>query len=88
MKKYVYTLFIDLAAAFYHVSRDLRFKPVCQRLTPTSNRKLIQLMELLYLHTTTTLAQTSNDNFQLSMGAQQDGPEFPQLFNLFMDFFM
>ena len=70
MKKHVYILFIDLAAAFYHVSRDLRFKPNCQRLTLTSYKKLIQLMELLYLHTTTTLAQTLNNNFELSMGAQ------------------
>ena len=34
MKNPVYALFIDLAAPFDHVVRDLMFKTVCQILTP------------------------------------------------------
>ena len=46
MEKLVYALFIEFTAGFDHVQGDLMFKVVCQRLTPTSNTKLIQLMEI------------------------------------------
>ena len=39
------------------------FKTVSQRLVSTSNTKLIQLMESLYLHTTTAIAQTPDADF-------------------------
>ena len=81
MKKSAYTLFI---AAFDHVNRHLIFKTVYQRLIPTSNAKVIQLTELLYMHTTTGLAQTPNENFELSMGVRQGRPESPPLLNLRM----
>ena len=45
MKKSVLALFIDLAAIFNNGDIDFMFKTVCQRLTPTSSTKLIQLME-------------------------------------------
>ena len=44
---------------------------------PTSNAKLIQLMELLYSQTATALAQTPDDNFELLIGLRQDRPELP-----------
>ena len=50
MKKSVDLLLIDLAAVFSNRVRDSMFKTVCQRLIPTSNMKLTQLMESLYLH--------------------------------------
>ena len=87
MKKPVYTLFIDFATAFYHVDRDLVLKTVCQRLTPTSNTKLIQLVESSYSHTTIVLAQTPDENFELLMGIQ-GRPQFIPHFNLFMHFAM
>ena len=59
MKKPAYALFIDLAAAFDHVDRKLMFETVRQRLSPTSDKKLIQLMESLYSHTTTAFGLNS-----------------------------
>lgn len=56
MKKPACILLIDLAAAFCHFDKHLVFKTVCQRQTPTSNTKLIQLMESPYSYTTTVEA--------------------------------
>ena len=80
-------MFIDLAAAFDHVDRKLMFETIRQRL-PTSDNKLIQLLEALYSHTTTALTQTPDDEFELTNGVRQGGPESPILFNLFIDFVM
>ena len=88
MKKPAHALFIDLAAAFDHVDRKLMFETVRQRLSPTSDKKLIQLMGSLYSHTTTALTQTPDDAFEVTSGVRQGGPESPPLFNLFMDFVM
>ena len=85
MKKPAYALFIDLAAAFDHVGRYLIFKTVCLRINPRTNTKLIQLMESLYSHITTVLAQIPDGDFELSNGIRQGGPETPPLFDLFMD---
>ena len=52
MKKPVYALFIDLTAAFDHVNRKLMFKTLNQRLA-SSDKKLFNLLETLYSHTTT-----------------------------------
>ena len=87
VKKPAYALFIDFATASYHVDRDLVLKTVCQRLTPMSNTKLVQLMESPYSHTTIALAQTPDNNFQLPMGIQ-GRPQFTPHFNLFMHFVM
>ena len=87
MKKPTYALFIDLAAAFDHVNRNMMFKTISKRL-PASERKLVQLMESLYSHTTTALNQTPDEDFELTAGVRQGGPESPVLFNLFIDFVM
>ena len=87
MRKPVYALFIDLTAAFDHVDRDLMFETIRQRL-PSTNRKLIHLLQTLYTHTTTALSQTPEDKFNLTSGVRQGGPESPLLFNLFIDFVM
>ena len=63
-------LFIDLTAAFCHLDKDLVFKTVCQRQTPTWNTKLIQLMESPYSYNTTVAAQTPDNTFELPMGIQ------------------
>lgn len=88
MKKPAYVFFIDLNVAFDHEKKDLMFKTVYHRLTPTSNKKPIQLMESLYSHIKVALYQTLDVNLELRMGHRQGAPEFPPLFNLFMDFVM
>ena len=88
MKKPVYVMFIDLTSAFDHVDRKIMFKTIRERLPYRSDKKLIQLLESLYSHTTTALGQTPEDEFELTMGVRQGGPESPILFNLFIDFIM
>ena len=42
----------------------------------------------LYTYTTTALAETPGDVFELFLGVRQGGPESPPLYNLFMDYVM
>ena len=42
----------------------------------------------LYAYTTTALAETPEDLFELIMGVRQGGPESPPLYNLYMDYVM
>ena len=88
MKKPVFSIFIDLTAAFDHVERNWMFKTIHQRLGPDVDRKLIQLLESLYTHTTTALSQSPNDIFEILLGVRQGGPESPLLFNLYIDYVM
>ena len=88
MKRPVYTLFIDLTAAFDHVPRKWMFKVLKKRVPDTCSKKLVNLMEELYSHTTTALAEDPNNVFLLSNGVRQGGPESPMLFNLYIDFVM
>ena len=88
MKAPTFLLFIDLAAAFDHVDRKLMFQTIRKRLHPRSDTKLIELLETLYKHTTTALAQTPEDEFEITNGVRQGGPESSILFNLFIDFAM
>ena len=88
MKVPVYTLFIDLSAAFDHVDRKWLFKSIRQRLPEGWNAKLFQLLESLYHYTTTALAEAEDDIFELTSGVRQGGPESPILYNLFMDYVM
>ena len=88
MKKPIYALFIDLTAAFDHIERKWMFKTLYQRLPPDADKKLIQLLESLYSYTTTELAQSPNDVFELILGVRQGGPESPMLYNLYMDYVM
>ena len=71
MKRPVYTLFIDLTAAFDHVPRKWMFKALKKRLPDTCSKKLVNLMEELYSHTTTALAEDPNNVFILSNGVRQ-----------------
>ena len=88
MKKPVYILFIDLTAAFDHVVRKWMFKSIYQRFPAGTDRTLIELLEALYAYTTTALAETPDDLFELALGVRQGGPESPPLYNLFMDYVM
>ena len=88
MKKPSYVLFVDLTAAFDHVERGWRFKYIRSRYPEGFDQTLIELMETLYANTTTSLAESPNDIFELNTGVRQGGPESPMLYNLFMDFIM
>ena len=42
----------------------------------------------MYHKTTTSLAQTPEDVFELLLGVRQRGPESPPLYNLYIDYVM
>lgn len=88
MKKPTYVLFVDLSAAFDHVERSWLFKTIRNRFSDDTDPTLLKLLESLYSSTTTALAETPNDKFELTVGVRQGGPESPMLYNLFMDFVM
>jgi len=88
MKKTAYVLFVDLSAAFDPVERSWMFKSISDRFSTNSNMTLIQLIKTLYDHTTTALAETPDDKFELTTGVRQGGPESPMLYNLYMDYIM
>ena len=77
-----------LTAAFDHVNQKWMFSSIHQRLSPSVNHKLIELIEVLYRYTTTALKQNLKDIFELSRGVRQGGPESPTLFNLYIDYVM
>ena len=88
MKKPVYLLFVDLSAAFDHIERNWLFKSIKTRFAADQDTKLINLLEMLYKHTTTSLAENPDDEFDISLGVRQGGPESPMLYNMYMDFVM
>ena len=65
------------------------FKSVYVRFPKSSPQiKLIKILEAVYKHTATSLAETPDDIFELFSGVRQGGPESPPLYNLYMDFVM
>ena len=88
MKIPTFVLFVDLTAAFDHVIRPWLFKSIYQRFPGGSDQKLIKLLETLYSYTTTLLAETPDDLFELTLGVRQGGPESPPLYNLYIDYVM
>ena len=86
MKKPVYALFVDLTAAFDHIKRSWMFKTIRQRLGEEADSKLIELLESLYSYTTTSLAETPDDIFEVILGVRQGGSESPMMYNLYMDY--
>ena len=59
---------MDLTAAFGHVERGWMFKSIRNRCPEGFNQTLIELMETLYANTTTALAESPNDIFELNIG--------------------
>ena len=88
MQKPVFVLFVDLTAAFDHVIRDWLFKSIYQRLSSDEPTTMFRILESLYRHTTTALAETPDDQFVLTTGVRQGGPESLLLYNLYMDYVM
>ena len=64
------------------------FQSIYQRFPPGADTKLIELFESLYSYSTTSLAETPDDIFELLLGLRQGGPESPPLCNLVMDYGM
>ena len=87
-KTLVYALFVDLSAAFDHINRKWLFKTIRQRFSDDQETQLIDLLDSLYQHTTTSLAETPDDIFETVSGVRQGGPESPILYNLYMDYVM
>ena len=87
-KNPIYALFIDLTAAFDHIPRRVMFATIKQRLKATPSKQLIELLEVLYQNTTTSLAEAPENVFETKIGVRQGGPESPMLFNLYIDFVM
>ena len=88
MKRTACVLLVELTSAFDHVVKKWLFKSIYQRFPPGADRKLVELIEALYTYTTTSLAETPDDVFELGLGVRQDGPESPPLYNLYMDYVM
>ena len=74
MKKKVYVLFVDLSAAFDHVERGWMFRSIKNRFKNEANVELIQLLENLYQHTTTALAETPEDKFGVNKECAKEDP--------------
>ena len=70
MKRPVYALFIDFTAAFDHVPRSTMFQSITERLPDTHSKKLINLLEVLYSHTTTALAEAPEHAFEVQRGVR------------------
>ena len=87
-KKPVYVLFVDLTAAFDHINRKWLFKSIKTRFSRDQDVKLIEILEKLYDYTTTSIVECPEDDFEITLGVRQGGPESPMLFNLFLDFVM
>ena len=68
-----------MSSAFDHVIREGLFKSIYQRFPPDAEVTVIRLLEALYKHTTTALAENPDDNFRLISGVRQGEPESPPL---------
>ena len=85
-KKPLYILFVDLTAAFDKIERRWLFQSIRQRIP--GSQKIVDILQTLYTHTTSALAETPEDIFELILGVRQGGPESPMLFNLYLDYVM
>ena len=86
-KQFVYLPFVDLTAAFDHISRNWLFESARLRFTERENLKLFDILETLY-HKTTLTYHEAQSTFLVSSGVRQEGSESPCLFNLYIDFVM
>ena len=76
-KKPVYVLFDDLTAAFDHINRKWLFKSIKARFSRDQDVKLIEILEKLYDYTTTSIVECPEDDFEITLGVRQGGPESP-----------
>ena len=79
MKKPTFVLFVDLSAAFDHVERKWLFKMLSMRYPKGTYQTMLKLLESLYSSTNTSLQESPNDTFELTVGVRQGGPESPLL---------
>ena len=64
------------------------FQSIYKRLPAESNKNLFKLLESIYMHTTTALAEDPDNIFEITSGVRQGGPESPCLYNLYMGYVM
>ena len=64
------------------------FATIKQRLKTATSKQLIELLEVLYQNSTTSLAEAPEKVFETKSGVRQGGPESPMLFNSYIDFVM
>ena len=76
-EKPVYVLFVDLSA-FNHINKEWLFKFIEQRFSDDEEKTLFSILNAIYSHATTALAETPTDTFNKSTGVRQGGPESPK----------
>ena len=85
----LYCCFIDLSAAFDHINRDILFKTIKNRLTPSKqNNSNILVLQNLY-SSTKSYVQNDDPNtksFPVKSGSRQGGVEGPPLYNYYADY--
>lgn len=86
-KQPLFLLFVDLKAAFDHISRKWLFDAIKLRFPAGENPKLFNILENLYKKTSLTYEEAKT-TFPTTLGVRQGGPESPFLFNLFIDYVM
>ena len=86
-KQPLFLLFVDLTAAFDHISRKWLFDSIRLRFPAGENMKLFDILENLYKKTSLTY-EAAKTTFPTTSGVRQGGPESPFLFNLFIDYVM
>ena len=64
------------------------FNSIIKRFPVNAETKLITMLQSLYSYTTSALAQSPDDMFEITLGVRQDGPESPMLFNFYLDYVM
>ena len=83
----LFLLFVDLTAAFDHISRKWLLDSIRLRFPAGENPKLFDILENFHRKTSLTYEEAKT-TFPTSSGVRQGGPESPFLFNLFIDYVM
>ena len=86
-KQPLFSLFVDLTAAYDHIPRSWLFQSIKMRFQNKEHPRMIDILEQLYKQTSLTFLET-DETFETTSGVRQGGPESPFLFNLYIDYIM
>ena len=78
----VIAVYIDLTAAYDHISRDFLFRVLNIR---TGAKHLVAILKKMYEGTTASI-KGSKAKFDVLVGCRQGGQESPCLFNYYFDY--